>query len=375
MLVTRGLLIAVVLFVYCYVGYPLLLFVLTTNKESCETYSEWYPSVTMIVPAHNEATDIVEKLENIEQTQYPGEFDCLVISDSTDGTNELVQQYGGESVSLISLSERRGKSYAINHAAAIADSDIYVLSDANTLYEPHAVGALVAPLADRDVGVTTGKLAFSGETNDGESLYWRYELWLRRMESKLGTTVSINGGLLAIRTGDFEPLPTEALTDDFVLAMRQAQTGRRITYVPEAKGTETTTGDLRAEFHRRVRIGAGNFQALTWFWKLLDPRRGVIAVEFWSHKVLRWIMPGILVSITLLSALAALATNHAGYWLFLGLQVLAYGTAVLGLLNERVRSSPIVRIPTYFTVMNAAIGWGFIQYISGPSIAIWKKTR
>lgn len=362
--------------IYCYAGYPLLLKILAEiRRESSSTRTAYLPSVAMIVPAHNEEDVIREKLSNVESLSYPGRFECIIVSDSTDQTDDLVRRHANEHISHISLSKRRGKSYAVNRAARTTDAEVFVISDANTMYESTAVEALVDPLSEPDVGVTTGQLRYSSHDDSGESAYWQYELWLRRLESKLGTTVSINGGLLAIRSEDFEPLPVEALTDDFVLAMRQALAGRRITYVPAARGTESTAGGLSAEFNRRVRIGAGNYQSLVWFWKLLDPRRGYIALEFLSHKILRWVMPWILSSVAVLTVLAAYLSDGTGYWLLLAMQILCYGFVVLGLVSERLRNWSIIRIPTYFAVMNAALAVGALKYFSGPTIDIWTDTR
>lgn len=369
-----------VLIVYCYIGYPIVLAILARKRKPDFGFQNrgtgWTPSVAMIVPAHNEAQIIEDKLENVSETKYEGPFECIVVSDSNDETDRRIREHGGESVKLISLEERRGKSYAVNLAASRTDADVLVISDANTMYERGAVSKLVTPLAESSVGCTTGHLRYrNASSENGESTYWRYELWLRKLESRLGTTVSINGGLLAIRSEDFNPLPEQAFTDDFVLAMRQAVEERRIVYVPDAVGTESASGGLAEEFARRVRIGVGNIQALIWFRGLLNPSRGYIALQFFSHKVLRWLMPWILLAVTILSIVIAILTGHIGYWVLVSGEAFAYSIAGLGVLSRRARSQPIIRAVTYFAVMNAALAWGLIKFVSGPSIEIWKHTR
>lgn len=362
---------------YTYLGYPLLLTAVTRGREppGYETAEEW-PSVAMVIAAHNEETVISKKLENVAATDYPGPFECMVVSDSTDGTDDVVREQGGQRVSLLSLSERRGKSYALNQAVARTDADVIVFSDANTMYEPDAVRELVAPFGDSGVGCTTGRLTLydsAGET--AESGYWRYELLLRRMESRLGTTVGINGGVLAIRREDYDPLPESALTDDFVVAVRQLVAGQRVVYVPSATAAEETTGGLWTEFDRRVRIGTGNYQTLAWYPALLSPSKGIVALQYVSHKVLRWVAPGILLSLMALSlALVAVSGSIPAVGL-LGLELFGGGLALLGSASERARRTAVVRYPAYFLVMNLAFAVGFVRFLAGPSVDVWKATR
>lgn len=361
---------------YGYVGYPVLLVVLSTwfgSVDYLSTDENWNPSVAMIVPVYNEADVIVEKIHNTTKIDYPGSFECIFVSDSNDETDELVKNHIDDDIRLIQLTRRQGKSHAINEAVKTVDSDVLVFSDANTMYKPGAVQKLVGPLSRSSVGCTTGRLTYRASTDgDGESTYWKYELFLRQMESHLGTTVSINGGMLAMRASEFSPLPERSFTDDFVLAMRHALVGRRIDYVPDAVGYESTAGDLFDEFHRHVRIGVGNFQTLFSFWRLLDPRRGYIALQFFSHKVLRWIMPGILLAVLLLSAIATTSTDHLLFPILLGAQVTGYGLALVGIVSERARTLRLIRLAAYFALMNVALGVGFIYYLLGPSIDIWR---
>jgi len=363
---------------YTYLGYPVLLTGLghlsaSSRPSSVEEGDP--PSVTMLVPVHNEAGVIERKVENTRAIEYPGQFECLFVSDSTDETDALLRESIGPSMDLLALEERRGKSHAINRGLEEVDSEVVVFSDANTMYEPDAVTELVGPLADPDVGCVTGRLRLvdaAGET--AESAYWRYELRLRALESRLGSTVSVNGGLMALRRADVDPLPESALTDDQVLALRQLRAGRSVVYQPDAVATETTTGSLAAEFDRRVRIGAGNYQTLAWFADLLDPRRGFVAVSFFSHKVLRWVAPWLLVLV--LAASVALVAVEGGPvpLAVLALQVACYAAALLGLGSATARQIRPIRVPAYFFSMNVALGVGCLHFLRGPTTSIWTET-
>lgn len=361
---------------YGYIGYPILLVGLSPRLDSEDDVAAaetWNPSVAMIVPVYNEADVIVEKIRNTSNITYSGSFECIIVSDSNDRTDDLVKDHQDDNTRLIQLSTRRGKSHAINTAVEAVDTDVLVFSDANTMYEPDAVEKLVRPLSRSSVGCTTGQLKYHESSgSDGESVYWKYELFLRHLESHLGTTVSINGGMLAMRTSDFSPLPENSFTDDFILAMRQALAGRRIVYVPEAVGYESTADDLLDEYHRHVRIGVGNFQTLFSFWRLLDPRRGYLALQFFSHKVLRWIMPGVLLVVFIVTAIGMVSTDRLIFPILLGIQFVGYGVALAGVSNEWIRRFRLIRLVTYFVVMNVALGIGFHYYLRGPSIDIWK---
>lgn len=369
-----------------YVGYPLSLALLTRLAWSAPepaTDDGTYPGVTMIVPVHNEADVIRRKVRNTADIDYPGSFRCLVVSDSTDDTDDRLQRAvenlpeseDEPAIELLSLDERRGKSHAINRALERLETPLVVFSDANTMYEPDAVSRLVAPLADPSVGCVTGKLHLrNSDGESGETAYWRYELWVRRLEARVGTTVSVNGALLAARSRDLDPLPETALTDDFYIAMSQARDGRRIHYEPDAVGTEYTTGSIAGEFERRVRIGAGNVQALRWFADLLRPRYGRLAFQFFGHKVLRWIQPWLLLVAGLATVAGALLDGSPPW---LGLLILEVGTLVLagiGLLSERAERWAPFRLPAFFLAMNAAFALGWLHAVSGRTEDVWGQT-
>lgn len=367
---------ALVLLAYSYVGYPLVLHALGTlwSLPSPDRY-ESFPSVTMVVPVHNESDVIRQKMLNTQSVDYPGEFRCLFVSDSTDETDTIVHREMTDWIDLLTLDERRGKSHAINRALDAVNSEVVVFSDANTMYEPDAVRELVAPLGDPGIGCVTGRLRlFDPEGESGEGLYWWYELWLRELEATIGTTVSTNGGMLAFRRDDIDPLPERALADDLVLTLRQAMSGRRIHYAADAVATEHTAGGVFAEFSRRVRIGAGNYQALVWFPHLLAPTQGIVALEYVSHKVLRWLGPWLLLlALTANAALVALTPNPISV-ATLAVQVVGYTLALVGLVSDRMRRFAIARIPAYFVAMNAALAVGCLRVLVGATEDIWTVT-
>ena len=370
---------AAVLLAQTYFLYPLWLLLLARLRPgwhdlSPGTPDEW-PSVSLVVAAHDEAGCIGEKLENSLALDYPpGQLEVLIGSDgSTDGTDAVVRAHPDPRVRLFA-GPRAGKTSVLNRCIPAARGELVVLSDANTRIEPGALKALARHFDDPEVGAVCGRLQLYNPTRAEyeESAYWKYESWLKALEGTQGAVVGANGGLYAIRRALFTALPSSTIVDDFVIALRLLDQGYQVLYEPEALASEETTEDYGREFGRRARIAAGNFQSLGLVPGLLSPMRGFPAFAFWSHKVLRWCAPGLM--------LLALAANAAllavpFYRGTMAVQVAFYGLAALG----RVAVGPsVVRrvsgVAYYFVTMNLAIAVGFWRFLRHSQAAAWERT-
>jgi cellulose synthase/poly-beta-1,6-N-acetylglucosamine synthase-like glycosyltransferase len=206
-----------------------------------------------------------------------------------------------------------------------------------------------------------------------DSVYWRYETLLKQSEDRLGALVGANGAIYAIRKEAFTPIPDETLVDDFVIPLlSKLKTSCDIVYDSEAVATEETPADIGSEFHRRARIGAGGFQSLAFLWRLLDPRWGWLAFSFFSHKVLRWLSP--LLLLTLLSSNVFLP-RIGFYRIALELQCAVYLIGALGALYLGSGLFPrLVRLVTLFTSVNAALLVGLARWLSGRQQGTWQRT-
>lgn len=365
------------LILYTHFLYPVVLSVAASRRSAPEHHSgtEYRPAVTMIVPAYNEADCIGDKVENVRQLEYDGPFECIVVSDSDDETDAIVREEGGDLIDLISFDERIGKSSAINAGLERATGDVIVLSDANTMYEAESLGALVEPLADPSVGCTTGRLELRDrDGSTAEGLYWRYELAIRRLEAKFGTTVSINGGMVALRASEIELLPPEIVNDDMYIALRCLTRGQRVVYTPDATAWEYTTGDVFTEFARRVRIGAGNYQLLLHCPGALDPRHGIAWLQYVSHKVLRWIAPYLLAMSLGAAAVLAYQGDPVGRWVAFPAGICIVLGAI-GAVSERLRDRTLFRVPAFYLLMNAALFVGSLRATRGTTLDVWQSTR
>lgn len=340
------------------------------HPESC------LPTVSMVIAAYNEEKVIGEKLENCMAIDYPKDkLEIIIGSDgSSDKTNEIVKSYEASGVRLINYTDRRGKTSVLNRTIPQASGEIVVLSDANSMYEPDAVRKLVRHFIDESIGVVCGKLVLL--TNDGkrteEGYYWKYECMLKSMESKLGALLGANGGIYAIRKGLFEPIPDDTLIDDFVIAMKVKEKEFDVIFEQEAIAYEEAAHDVRAEFVRRVRIGAGCFQAIPITKRLLNPMRGSVAFAYWSHKIIRWNVPFLLC--------AAFASNiillgNPFYLSLFALQLLFYITALTGHILNKRESGGLLSIPYYFGSMNLALLFGFFRFITKTQKVTWKRTE
>jgi len=330
----------------------------------------------MVIAAYNEEKVISDKLENCLAIDYPKDkFEIIVGSDgSSDRTNEIVSSYEASGVKLINYTDRRGKTSVLNRTIPQAGGEIVVLSDANSMYEPDAVRKLVRHFVYERIGAVCGKLVL--RTRDKkqveEGLYWKYECVLKSMESDLGALLGANGGIYAIRRELFEPIPDGTIVDDFVIAMKVKEKGFDVIYDQEAIAYEDAAHDVKAEFTRRIRIGAGCFQAIPLTRSLLNPKRGFVAFAYWSHKILRWNVPFFLIAAFVSNML--LLGNPFYLFLFI-LQSLFYTFALIGHVLNRRRSGKIFSIPYYFGSMNLALLFGFFRFITKTQKVTWKRTE
>jgi len=368
---------AAVLLAQTYFLYPLWLLLLAQARPGRRDagHPRPWPWVSLVVAAHDEVRCIGSKLQNSLALDYPPDrLEVLIGSDgSTDGTDALVRAHPDPRVRL-SAASRQGKAGVLNRCIPEARGEVVVLSDANTRLDPGALRALVRHFEDPEVGAVCGRLQLYNPTRAGyeESAYWRYESWLKALEGAQGAVLGANGGLYAIRRALFTRLPPSTIVDDFVIPLRLLDQGYRVLYEPAALASEETTEDYGREFGRRARIAAGNFQSLGLVPGLLSPLRGFPAFAFWSHKILRWCAPALM--------LVALAANAAllerpFYRVTLVLQLGFYALAALG--GLAVGPSVVRRIggvAYYFVTMNVAIAVGFWRFLRSSQGAAWERT-
>jgi cellulose synthase/poly-beta-1,6-N-acetylglucosamine synthase-like glycosyltransferase len=380
--------------VYTYFGYPVLLTLLARFRSKPRSFNRpaVAPLVTLLITAHNEEMVIAEKLENSLALNYPANrLQILVAADgSNDRTVDIVRSYRDRGVELSYSPPRRGKMAAINRAMSQVRGEIVIFSDANNHYNVNALMELTAPFSDRRVGAVSGAKSIvkgDGLLGESERLYWRYESFIKKQESKLGCCTGVTGEILAIRRDLFEFPPDGIINDDFYLAMRLVQQGYDVIYAPEARSIERISISAQDEIARRSRIIAGRYQAMALAHQLLPLRRPLIVWQILSHKFFRPLVP--------LAMLGALITNSMAIiwprdearfsigrlgppfnWVMLVLQTIFYGLAFASRYTERSsRFGKLLYLPTFLVNSNFAALIGLYRFATKGQSTTWQRIR
>jgi cellulose synthase/poly-beta-1,6-N-acetylglucosamine synthase-like glycosyltransferase len=369
---------------YVYLGYPLLIWLLARcfgRRELPPAATEPCPTVSLLICALNEESCIAERVLNGLDQDYPADrLQVVVASDgSTDRTAEIVREialkFPGRVV-LHDFSKRRGKATALNTVIPMLETELVVLSDANTCFDRHTVRNLARWFERPDIVAVCGQLLLRDPATgrNVDSVYWRYENFLKNCEAAVGALLGANGAVYALRRHEYVPIPADSIIDDFLIPLQmKLQTGGRLVYDAEAVAVEETPPEIADEFRRRVRIGAGGFQSLCRLWPLLLPSAGMTALAFLSHKVLRWVTPLFLVVALLANAL--LLGQQPVYRLLFALQVAFYTAAAIGHFVPGHSTAPrLLRLTTLFTSMNVALAFGFGRWLRGTQRPTWHRT-
>jgi len=370
---------AVALVLYAYLLYPVVLWLLTFWKRvpTPAPPQEW-PVLTVVIVAVNEVAVIGEKLRNALSLDYPPERRrIIVVSDaSDDGTDEVAAQFADRGVQLIRMPQRSGKIMGENYGVRQAEGDVLVFSDANSMYEEGALKALVEPLVDPSVGCVCGELRYANPSEvgagKGEGVYWRYEQFLKRRESLLGSLVGANGSIYAMRRELFEELGPEIISD-FINPIRVRRKGLRVRYAPAAVAVENSAKGFDQELRRRRRIIARSLYGLWTERGVLNPlATGIFSFQVISHKILRWLAPVLLMAALVASAAEALR-GSALFQGLVGLQALYYALAFLGYAApSSLGRRSLFYVPAYFAAVNLGALLGLWDFALGRRHTTWR---
>jgi poly-beta-1,6-N-acetyl-D-glucosamine synthase len=370
----------IALVAYIYVGFPLVLLVLTRGNRRpapLELPEFELPRVSLVVAAYNEDPVIEQKLKNSLRIDYPTDrLQFVFVSDgSTDQTNEILRRYESKQVKVCILPKRKGKVLALHRAFQLCSGEILVFSDANTYYRPDAIRKLVRHFSDPRVGLVTGDVRIlpSGCTfGEGEGLYYRYERKLQMLESALGSTVAIDGAMYALRRPLLRPASQGGVPDDLVTAMNVGVQGFRMLYDPEAIAEEDPTPSDGQEFQRKIRVVAQGIQAVITTQGVPEWRQLGLLWIYISHKVLRWLAPLFLIGAFASSAALAPFSN---FWELVAIaQALFYLLAIAAWRLPKLKGK-LFRTPYYFSMVNLAALLGVIRGLRGAQQPIWVRTE
>lgn len=378
----------VVLIGYSYVGYPLLLKWSGSKLRVPTARVEGGPSepvrLSIIFAAYNEARVIEEKLRSIVDSDYPKERLEVWVGDdaSSDATAQIVREFSRNHafIQLVSFTARTGKPAIVNRLAERSTGEVLVMTDANVMFAPDCLRRLASHFADPAVRLVAAnvlgrRIQADGGVSVQEAAYLQREISIKCGQAAMsGVVIAPFGAAYALRRGNFSPVPAGFSVDDFYIAMYALQDGGRAIQEMEAICFEEVSGCPTQEFRRKVRMSRGNFQNLAVFWKVAVRLWRPIGFHFVSHKVLRWLTPGLLLASLL--ACGLLARTESLYRLAL----VGMGLGLLmPLLDRPLRKAGWhlrpVRYAAYFLEMNAALAVGFLQWGLGQRGGIWQPTK
>ncbi len=365
---------------WVYVGYPIVLWLTAMIRQRPVRRGAIQPMVSLIICAYNEERDIRRKLEETLETEYPSDrLEIIVASDgSTDRTDDIVREFAPR-VTLMRVEGRGGKTVAQNAAVAAAKGEILVFSDVTTVYTPRTIPAMIENFADPEVGCVGGDLHYLKEPRnssaEGRALFWNYERQLRVWESQVHSIIGVAGCIYAMRRELYIPLDAAAISD-FIQPGKVTERGHRTVLEPAALAFEPAeSGSLSNELNRRARVITRGLRGAFHMPDLLNPlKHPWFAIELWSHRVLRWLVPVFLLILLFASVIGAPSSGF--FRLALLAQLLVYGTGFVAYLLDRgsIRI-PGLFIPLYFCLVNLAPLVAIAWLLRGERKVVWETGR
>lgn len=384
MFVSTELIFLILLFlvVYTYLIYPVVIklisFFFPLNSSGYSSHS-----VSVLISAFNEERVIEERIRNISEQEIDFSLlEVLVGSDgSTDATNELLLKLQQEYrwLKVFTYEKQRGKALILNDLVDKAQNEILVFTDANTIFNRDSIVKLTGSFCNETIGGVSGRLILedlptSSVKGIKEKDYWEYETFIKKSEGRCGILIGANGGIFAIRKKLYPKMfPDKAVTDDLFITLSVLSKNQKFIYQNDAVAKEEVAPDIKSEFRRKIRFAATNFQTLAMFNHLLFSKNLLLSFAFWSHKVVRWFVP--LVLILLISLNVLLQKNSNFFEVMFVIQIVFYSTALLGFIFSLVNIKlKIFSLMSYFVLTNLALLLGLIKYLSGKHSAIWDST-
>jgi len=350
---------------YAYFGYACWLLLCVRLRSRPILKRRLSPNVSIVIAVRNEEANLPAKIENLCLLDYPRDrLQVVIASDgSTDRTASILRERAADVLSVI-LDESKGKASALNEAVKFATGEILVFLDARQTVERDAVSELVSCFADPEVGAVSGELLLEAASGipsaDALGMYWKIEKATRKLESATGSVVGVTGAIYAIRRELYREIPPGTILDDVFVPMNVARMGKRVVFQPSAIARDRLFSERGKEFSRKVRTLTGNYQLLRLAPWLLSPSNPLL-FRFVSHKLLRLLVPLLLLLLLMASAIATGPFYRAIFWL----QVVFYVSAAFGTLSPAAKKFKPIGIASTFVMLNAAAALAFYNFAAG----------
>jgi cellulose synthase/poly-beta-1,6-N-acetylglucosamine synthase-like glycosyltransferase len=370
---------AAALLFYVYLGYPLLLAALALFVRKPRPEPGYCPRISVLIAAYNEEAAIEGKIRQTLALEYPADkIEVLVLSDcSTDRTDEIVKSFPDPRVRLVRMPERRGKTHAQNHGVRQATGEVIIFSDATAIYQAQALLYLACNYQDADIGAASGRYQYfdpggQSPTGLGSVAFWSYENLIKKLQSRISTITGCCGCIYSVRKAAYSDLADDVISD-LVQPLQAIRKGYRVVFEDRALAYEETTQSTAEEFAMRVRVVTRAMRGLLSVPDLLKPWKFFWpAFQLWSHKVLRWMVPLLLIA---LLAANLMLLDSSVYQCILAAQLAFYAAAVLNILLPLHRKWKPLGIPLFFCALNAAALMSLVEICRGRKYVTWQTVR
>ena len=370
--------------IHSYFIYPIVIYLLSKLCKRNITVQEQLPSVSILISAFNEEKVIENRIENIAKLEYDfKKLEVLIGSDgSKDKTPVILESLGKKYkwLKIFIFDQQRGKAAVLNDLLSNAKKDIILFTDANTEFDKDALKLLVKNFNSDEIGGVCGRLILSDRlvpANESveEKKYWVYETFIKNSEGKCGVLIGSNGGIFAIKKEFVKKIPiAKPVTDDLYLTLSVLAQGKKFVYEYDAKAFEDVGKNVSIEFSRKIRFAATNFQIIPFFKSLLFNKNFLLSYAYWSHKIIRWFFPILLVFIFILNWF--LYKHGEIYQIIFYLQLGFYFFAFMGYLLHKVKIRlNVFAMPFFFVLSNIALAIGFIKFLRNRHSIIWESTE
>ena len=367
--------------IYSYFLYPLILLLLPVknNFQFIDKQIDLarLPFVTFIITAYNEEALIREKIQNTIATDYPADKrEILVASDgSTDKTNQYINSFAEQGVQLIEVEDRKGKENAQLAAIQAAKGEILIFSDVATQIPEKAIKRIATTFKNKKIGALSSEDRFITEKGEiaGEGAYVKYEMWLRRLESRVKSLVGLSGSFFACRKQICSNWDIN-VPSDFNTALNCVSQGFVAISQPDVLGYYPNIKDESKEYQRKLRTVIRGMAAIARKPSVLNPFKfGLFAFEVFSHKIMRWLVPWFQLVLLISSIIAWQA--HILVTVILAGQIVFYLLATIGWVSKTARSHTLAKLPFFFMQVNIAIAHAGIQFLLGKRITVWEPSK
>ena len=367
--------------IYTVAIYPLFLAMLGLLINRSNVRDSIIRTVDIIIPVHNGENEINDKIKNCLELDYPkNSLNICVVSDgSTDRTVEIAQSYADQGVQCLSIQERVGKVSAQNIVLPKIQSEIIIYTDVSILVQPDALKSIVSNFADESVGVVSCRDEIVQDIRGGlgDAIYIKYDMWVRKFSSRIGSLIGVTGGFYAVRRsltiGGWDP----AYPPDFYAALRAIEARFKVIEDNRVVARYYTPISDKDEMDRKVRTITRGMWALFSNAALLNPfRYGMVAIQLISHKLFRWLTPFFLLVCLAVSAVLWFVGLSYIYFVIFWLLICFYGLCTTAYLTvyKMEFGSLVMKIPAMWMLFSVAILLSWKNLFMGKKIIIWKPT-